>query len=325
MTATADYQHTGGAEERLLTITDGVNTWPSDAELGEVRIGAERSYRVYRRISNTEITLEPDFSFSEDFTGEQVTWERRAYQFSREITKVHYVHNLTLDRILTYMPPGSFQENSYSRVGYGRAETFTWQNHGTRFGAADFVIHPPPISSEIFEVSATVNPLIPKVQLEDGTDAAIAAGSNVMTSATGAFTDKLVGSIVRISSDATSPTYFDGGNWEWQAFVLSVDSATQLTLSENSPAAITGRGYSISSPVDIESSTMLEYVEDEAFHQYTKNHKHESFRVARQTARESLILAIARDNKVSLNSVLWATYNHPHWFLSGGFYTTEAV
>ena len=321
ITPTCTYDHTGGASERLLTITDGTNIWPADAELGEVWIDdIEKPFRVYQRLSDTQVTLEPNFSFSEDFTATEVNWGRKAYQFNREITRVHQVQNLSQDRPIAFLPTVDFQDATHAHWGYGVTELCTWQNHGTKFGAADFILIPHPTEVNDIEVTATVNPIIPRIHLESGGDATIAAGSNQVTCTGAAFTNKLVGSIIRIGRRTDIPSYFDNRDFEFQAFVMSVDSTTQLTLSETAPSALATRGWTISSPADLEASTMIEYVEDEAFHQYCKNHKHETFREARAVAKESLRAAIARDNKTSLNSQMWAPYNSSTWWLSGGFY-----
>ena len=53
-TGTVAYDHTGGSNERQLTLTDGV--WPTWTDRGYVRIGLVNHY-VDRRISDTVVTL----------------------------------------------------------------------------------------------------------------------------------------------------------------------------------------------------------------------------------------------------------------------------
>lgn len=315
---TCTYDHTGGAYERLLTITSD-HTWPTDASYGEIYITGT-PYRIERRISDTVATLESDFTLSEDFAATEVSWERNAYLFSREITTVHHMHNVTNDRVIAYVPTSEFQSVSYTRWGTGVTTHFTWQNRGSRFGSTELILLPSPKNAEVFEVTATVNPHIPKVELFSGEDGVVEAASSTLTSATGGFTTKHIGAIVRVGRSAVEPTYFNGDDWEFQAFVTAVTSTT-LTLSE--PCTVTGtRGFSISSPADFDSAVMLEHVEDEAYSQYCKNHDHKSFPTARATAMESWRYAAARDNKVSLNGYLW---DHGGWWSNwyGGFYTTD--
>ena len=314
---TIAYDHTGGTEERLVTITSG-DAWPADATYGEIRVG-ENTYRVGRRLNDVQVTLEDDFSLRSDFVGD-VTWERRAYQFSRELTKVHYVKNLTVDRIVPYLPVSDFMESVDTMWGQGSPDVFTWMNHGNTFGSPEFVLLPAPLRNDIYEVSATVSPLIPKINIVGGPDLVCASGSSTVTSDTNTFTSKLVGCVMRISGDGTPPIDFDGENYDFQAFVTEVVDDSTLKLSESVPFS-GERGYAMSSPIEVDAAVMLEHLEDEAYHQYTKNHDHKSIQQAKMNARESLIMALSRNNKVSLNSRMWSSYGDSGWWNSGAFYT----
>lgn len=319
--ATVSYDHTGGSVERLLTITDGVNVWPEDVGLGEVYIeDVEQPFRVLKRISDTEVQLEPGgFSLDEDYTG-AMKWGRKAYAFNREVVKVLELKNITLDRPIAFMSSVDFQSAVDSHYGYGATEIATFQNHGSYFGSTDFVLAPMPTAENIIEVTAVVNPLIPKIESVRGTTGGVAAGSNTFTDLSGTFTDKLIGSVIRLSSDNTTPTEFNSDNYDFQAFVVSVTDANNLVLSESPTTSFSSVGYNISSPIDIEASVMLEYVEDEAFFQYAKNHDHTKLNENRVQASISMRLAMVRDNKVSLNSDLWVPFNSTNWWLGGGFY-----
>lgn len=306
------YDHTGGAHERLVTVTDGA--LPADASFGELRIG-ESSYRVMNRITDSLCTLEPDFCLTEDMTG-GATWTRRAYQFSREMLKINYVRNITRGLDLSFLPSSLTYTDSYHCTGY--PHHFTYQNHNGSFGVSEFILTPSPTLSEVYEVSGTVSPLIPRINYISGTNAAATIDSDTVTSASASFDKSLVGTVFRLSRDSTPPTGYNYEDWYFQAFVVEVTNATTLKLSELIPETVTGRGYSISSPIDAESSVMLEYLEDEAYHQYTKNHDHKTFPIARKVASESLRMAVARDNRISLNSYLWR--DSDIWgYIRGGF------
>ncbi len=309
------YEHTGGVAERLITVTSG--TLPDDAAMGEIVIGDKR-YRVGMRISDTLATLERDFSLNSDFTGD-ATWARQSYQFSREMVKIQHVR-ISNNFNLTYLAPTDFA--AISRVGWtsGTPVYFTCSNRGTRFGASEFAFYPYPDCSLEVEVSGTVTPLIPTIQLVSGGQAVASAGSNTITSSSATWDKRLVGSVFRVGRDSSPPINLDSSEWEFQAFITSVVNNTTIKLSEALPETISDRGYSISSPIDLESSVMLEYVEDEAYHQYTKNHDHQSFPVARRVAGESVRMAIARDNKASLNSNVWGSDGA--WaYVRGGFFS----
>jgi hypothetical protein len=123
-------------------------------------------------------------------------------------------------------------------------------------------------------------------------------GADTVTSASAAFHKRLIGCILRVSSNATAPIELNSDLWDFQAFILDVPNATTLTLSSTLPSNIVARGYSISSPIDIEASVMLEALEDETFYQYTKNHDHAKSVIASEMAKKSLREAMSRDRRV---------------------------
>lgn len=317
-TATVDYD----ATDKTLTIS-GTGTWPADAALGEVYYG-DKAFRVATRTSDTVIVLDGEFAPSDDFSDVSVTWVRRAYYFSREVSRMHAMVNITNNREVKFLPSSDFQNLSYSRRYGGITTYFTIQNHGSRYGATDIVLLPPPELAEIFEVTATVVPVVPKQTLISGNDA-IPSG-NTIVCGTASFRKDLIGSIIRLSPNTTPPTYYDSENYEFQAFITDVPTSTSLTISE--PTGITtARGYAISSPIDIDVSVMLECLEDEAYFQYCKNHDHKSLAMASQVAKSSLREAICRDNnRVSLDSRAWDSWNWPYWggsFIPSQSYTSQ--
>lgn len=319
-TMTVSYLHSGGSHERLLTVTDG-DFWPPDATYGEIRIG-EFIYRIEKRINDLQATLEDDFSLSSNWNGE-VTWERRAYTLGRTVTKVHYVQDISRDRPIPFMSRSEFMSSSYTQWGHGDISRFTWQNHGNRFGSSEFILLPAPAHEDLIEVSATVNPLIPKIVALTGTGCSVVQGSNTVETNYSNLTNKVVGAVFRLATDNAPPSSDIDDDWEFEAFITKVIDHNTIELSEPSPLTAEDRGYIISSPIDIDADVMLEYVEDEAFAQYCKNHDHKSYDMAKMITRESLTMARARDNKVSMNSRMWDRHWSSSSYSGSGFYTVD--
>lgn len=293
------YDKTGGSSERLVTITSA-DTWPDDAIQGELKVG-DVYYRIHQRLSSTTATLAPGMELSADYTG-KATWQRRAYQFGREIRKVHYMHNLTTDKPLAMLPPMEFDATSHGSFSSGSLRYYSWQNHGNRFGSSEIILYPTPIDTNTVEVSAEVFPHIPTIKGTTGVDMATTSGSTTVTSAAASFNSSLVGSVIRIGRDATVPTESNSEEYTHEAFVLSVDSPTSLTISEAPADTLTGLGYLISSPIDIEASVMLEALEDEAYYQYCKNHNHQQLQTASSMAQKSLVEAMVRNERTEISS-----------------------
>lgn len=293
LTVEIDFDYTGGAEERLVTITDG-DPWPTDATYGELWIG-EDSYRILKRISDTQATLESEFSPSADLNEVDAIWKRRSYRFQRAIRDIEFIENVTTGAQMYQMPMGEF-----ATLRSGTPRYFSWQNHGSEFGASEIILHPIPTVAETIEAHAAILPLVPTIHSVTGTDLSGTSGTTAVTCAGGSFSSKHIGSILRVSLNADAPTQYKSDDWTFQAFITEVPSATTLTLSEPLPASYSSRGYLISSPIDIEVSVMLEAFEDECFFQYTKNHNHQGLKDAAAIAQKSLRDAMVRDNTMCI-------------------------
>lgn len=317
---TCNYDFTGGASERLLTITSA-HAFPADAEEGEVYFEGV-AYRVEKRISSTQVTLRSDSCPLADFTAKEVLWARSSYPLPRRIARVHS---------LTCRDDGIIPLYYLSPQDFYTAQTLDWGSIGgpSRFtikaisatGETGVVLSPAPEGAKTYEANVTVSPSIPTVAGVKGSDGAIASGSNVFNSATGQFTDRLLGAMLRIGIDAEYPVG-DAFSHSFQAFVVRVVSSTQLELSEISPSAVSDAAFYISSPIDVDSDTMLHYVESESFAQFCRNHKHESLRDAMAISAGDLRSAIVADQQV--NKIrLFEPYRH--WPGDYGYWSSRYV
>lgn len=287
------YDHTGGTNERQATLSSG--TWPTDATYGELLIG-EKTYRIEERVSDTVVTLESDFSLSEDYSG-GATWQRRSYQLPREMTKVFYVQNMETQLPLFEVSADEYSSDMYTPYTSGYAQNFTWQNTGGRFGASEITIWPAPTASQIIEVSASVVPHKPTINIIDGDDLSGTSGSKEVGFDATTFDSSVIGSVIRISKTGNAPKGFSSDEHAFEAFIVGLDGESTLLISEPLTESFTDSGFAISSPIDIETSVMLEAVEDEAYYQYTKNHDHQGRQEAAQMARKSFIESVVRDNR----------------------------
>lgn len=300
------YDHSGGLYERLATITSG-GYWPQDADQGDILMD-DRFYRIEKRISDVQAVLESDFTLRGDTTG-TATWRRNAYQFPREIQCVHNAHNITTRRPLTQLPPSDFDMAGYRPLISGYVRHFTWKNHGGKFGATEFILYPHPLVAETIEVNASVLPHIPYLANLSGNTLTGTQGESTVVCSGAQFNSSVLGAVIRVGRSSTEPTGLDSSNWVHQAFITSVTNSTTVTISEPLPESYSGRGYTVSSPIDIEASVMLEALEDEAFFQYTKNHDHAKMQIAAELSKKSLLDAMSRDNKTTgdayTNSLNW--------------------
>lgn len=292
----AIYDYTGGAAERIVTLT-GPQTWPIDAIYGEVLIG-DVPCRVATRISSTQITVNAMEAPTADYIG-TVVWVRSAYPLPVRIQKAHALVNRSEGVYhLQYLSPADFFDRyAVSAQTIGAPFQFTIQSAGV-VGESALVFYPSPTGGETYDMNATIHPAIPTVLDVHGSDGAITSGLKVFTSSEAVFTKKLVGCLLRISYDTEVPLG-SASLHEWQAFIESVTNETTVVLSEAAPATYTSATYGISSPIDIDPDTMMAYFESECYAQYCRNHKHESLADAMRIMQMDLRDAIVQDQRIA--------------------------
>lgn len=317
VSSTFTYDHTGGSSERMITLT-GSTTWPTDATSGYIKVGTI-TYRIDSRVSSTVATLRSQESLNADTTGE-LTWYRNSYALPRLIQKIHHLYDRTAEREVGYVRASSLSEAGFES---GTTAMFTWMHSGDAFGGSQIVLSPAPSQVSTYEAFVTTMPIIPRIHEVTGATASVTSGSTAVSCSGAAFTNKLVGSVFRLSLSSTLPSDDNADLWEFQAFITAVPSATTLTLAEAVPITASGRGYLISSPIDIDAGCMLNCLESEAYAHYCRNHKHESIGAAMGLAKADLIQSVAMDNKVSRDRCFLVELDHALMSESGSTIVNE--
>lgn len=258
-TGTVDFDYTGGANERQLTLAGG--TWPSWAANGAVRIG-QVTYDVDRRISNTVLTLDDTltpvadiasgtsytiyqdtYSMPEDFVGSGPFYPDEAWG------GLQWIHPSEWLRTTRYYQSSASLPRFYSFRGSpdvpGRMAISLFPYPDTN-KTLDFIYHrrPRPIAL---------------VSYSTGT-ATTSASSTTVTGSGTTWTSSMVGAILRISSSTTDvPTGFEGSNvYAVERNIRVFTSATSLTVDESIDTTYTAVKYEVSDPLDIEDGAMLE-------------------------------------------------------------------
>lgn len=252
-TGTASYVHTGGASERLVTfsasvLTDEMANW-------SVRIGGVPC-RIEGILSSTRCTLEPTLNPGRDIpAGSPYRLYPAYYVLPNDFKRLaqpradssgwglierRYDEILALERDdditgtpVCYCIRGI--EDLYGSMGlwvYPASDSD---------GTLDFIYERRPR-----EIRYTGY----RAQEKAGT---VSVSGQVVTGTGTAFEPDMVGSIIRISGSASTPTGWRGNNpYVVQRSIVSVTSATQLVLDSPVSNSLTGAGYTISDPVDID-------------------------------------------------------------------------
>lgn len=268
-TGSLSYDHTGGATERRLTLTDG--TWPSWAALGHVRIN-DVPYNVAARVSDTVLTLSEDSNPGADTTADEGYWSllRDTYSLPIGFVAGDEVVTNEVGGVLQYVHPRDWSSSRRVNTGPGRPVIYTYTGDRTTYGRQ--VIHFWPPTDQVYAIDLLYRkrprPMVYD-RVEDGL-VTVAADSTSLTGDGTRFLSNHVGSVIRLSLDSeTRPTGNDGLNPAvFETLIAGYTSSGAITLTDAAPQAFSGVAYSISDPCDIEPHTHEVYFYRECERQF---------------------------------------------------------
>lgn len=259
-TGTVAYDHTGGTYERQLTLTSG--TWPDWAQYGRVLIG-DVVYEVNSRESDTVITLKDPVDPDADIAaGTTYVIYRNRYPFP-DGWRFLYTPE-TEDGWLSVwsMSPEEWMVRERNLISSGPADYVTVMADPDSPGGFVLAVDPYPSAASTLDFIMQVAPAMLR---RTGFETASRAGtvSNTGTAVTGSgtsFSSDMVGSYMRFQNSTDYPTGLEGTNpFTEQHRILSVESATGLTLATTPDTNYSAKKYCISTPIDMDR-TMFQSV-----------------------------------------------------------------
>lgn len=256
---TIAYDHTGGANERQVTLTDA--TWPTWAALGVLRIG-QVDYEIVSRVSPTIITLSENSNPGADVaSGTAYTIYRNQYPLPNDFLAIGNVHNQTNSSMLIYVEPTDWHERTRAVLGPGLPVCYTIMGSRNYLNTMTMFLWPAPDAA--YSLAGLYQRAMRRILVQDYTDGTLTVTSN-STSVTGtgtAWTSRMEGSVIRFGSSITNPPTGMGGSdpFEVERMITDVASATSLTIDAVTGTAYTGTKYRISDPVDIAEGNMQSF------------------------------------------------------------------
>jgi hypothetical protein len=295
-TGTVQYQHSGGAVPRQLTLTGG--TWPSWAGEGTVAI-ASIPHIATGRISDTVLqlatyanpgqnvasgtayrlwqdtyTLPPDFGSSGDMVA--IGWQRQ----------------------LTYVTPDEHLRLQRLQLSPAQPWCYTIRGDDRKYGALAVTFYYPPDQVLLVDYTYRRRPRQLRVLGESTGTASITSSSTAVTGSGTAFLSSHVGSVIRFASDNLNgvPTGLRGANpYTVERTIVAYTSATSVTLDQDPQQSLTNVAYSISDPVDVEPGAMLNYFMQEVRRQCRMARRMESSKDEERQYQEHRIAAYEAD------------------------------
>jgi len=257
-TGTVTYDHTGGSNEREVTLVTG--TFPSWAARGIIRIN-NIDYGVSKRVSDTVVTLSINNNPGEDVTtASSYTLARDSYTLPLDFQSANQLRNADKNWAWpTYVAPGEWLKHHESKEASNDPRIYTYMADPDYLGAMAVFFYPPPSSANNFDFvyQRTPHP----VRITDYKDGTLTgtAGVATLTGKDATWTQSMVGSIVRIGTLEDHPDGIDGLNpYQEERVITSVDSATSITVDQVLDDGHTNVKYRISDPLDIEQGAMFE-------------------------------------------------------------------
>lgn len=262
-TGTVVFDFTGGANERQLTLTGA--TWPSWAAAGNVKLG-NVDYRVATRESDTVLTLDPDANPGADVASTTYTLFRVRYPLPVDFRTKSEAFNLPnhypLDAV---SPSGAYAGRQY----FYNAPNESWQttivNDPDELGRLALEFSPAPLTAIEYGFVYKRAPRLLKTEKYATGTVATTADSTTITGTSTVFTEDMVGSIIRIGASSTEPTSevgsLDADEITLPAYTRTITeftSATEIVVDESIPDTTSGRGFTISDPIDVHLGTMLD-------------------------------------------------------------------
>lgn len=250
---------------RLLTLFGG--TWPTDAQFGDIVID-NRRYLVQRRVSDTVLLLDEYESPKEDFAaGTSYTWARSRYllpYFVGDI--VELVDTAVQNKIKRIFVEESFWISEWFVTGMPSSWSLIPSRH--RPGQWEVWLSSSPYDVRqyryMYENRWASN------EVEELNSGTVAVTSDVATFSSAILTSSCVGAVLRVSSSTTQPTSVIGkydtvtkttvlNPPASERIITSVSSTTVALLNEAVSSSVSGKAFTISSQVALNTEGMLEF------------------------------------------------------------------
>lgn len=253
-TGTISYDHTGGANERLVTLVAG--TMPANAAQYRLKIGND-IYPVDQRLSDTTFTLVEDLNPGIDLasTSDWIAY-RNTYSLPADFISMDHPIDRTNWWSMQYISPSEWSGDEL--FGFS-GQPFNWTimaDPDIDGGHAIRVVgYPGDRRRMVFIYRRTgFEPIVSGLETEHtvGTVSLTAATSAVVGNGT-SFSDEMIDTYLRVSKNANEPTSVEGDNISSEQYkVRSVTDATNLTLFTNAAASVSNRGYLVSDYLDMD-------------------------------------------------------------------------
>ncbi|NLX55069.1 MAG: hypothetical protein GXY58_08145 [Planctomycetaceae bacterium] len=306
-TGTIAYDHTGGAQERLVTLTGG--TWPtSTAHYLLVISGVP--YPVDQWVDATNVTLRADANPGADVAASTAyQLYRTSYPLPVGFVGGGELWDLADERQVEFVSTDEELQDSIFDKTLHIPRAASIRNDQEYLNSLSLVFTTPPSEARTFTLTYRRSPRRLITEKYSTGTVSMSAGTTTCTVSIGKFTAAHAGCIIRFGTAAAEPTNIFGGLTDTEnpfsdeRTIVSVASDGASCVLDSAPsAAVTAVKFTVSDPLDIEHTAMLTAYQRLAEHAYTVLTKREQKdRLERyQLARQAVLQAKDLDRRVDL-------------------------
>lgn len=249
-TGTIAYTHSS----RQVALTSG--TWPSWAAFGLIQI-AGVEYRVVTRTSDSVLVLSVNHNPGADVdAGTTYDLYRDTYPLPVNWQSIGTVRDANNDYELTRMAPNEYVACRTVYVAPSQPTAFAIMGDPSYVGTMCLRLYPPPDAIYQYDYMFKRYPRqFTTWQYDTGT---VTTSGTSVTGTSTAWNSAMVGCVIRFASTGTDiPTGTHGARPYYQSRIIAgFSSTTGLTLDQALDAEVTGVGYEISDPIEIEAPSM---------------------------------------------------------------------
>lgn len=262
-TGSIEYEHAGGAFERLVTLTGG--TFPTDARLYRIRI-ANIHYEIEEYKSATTITLPEVGNPGADVAaGTEFLLFKPMYPLPSDWRKTISLIDLSTKMELRYVEYRDIDRLQVVQGTLALPNIYTIRNAKEYYGALAIEFGPSPSTTRTYEMTYERSPRL--LSTEKYTKGTVTTSGTTVTGTGTAFTKAHVGAVIRFSADSSNEPTGQVGTTDGlvnpfveQRIVMARSSGTSLTIDSPLTSELTGVRYTISDPIDVYVPTMMTYV-----------------------------------------------------------------
>ena len=306
---TITYVHSGGTNEREITLSGSTWPEPGDLHLYKILIN-QRQYDIDERKSDTVLTLTSKSNPGSDVAaGASYTLFKSKYAlpsgFRRMANDGGEPVAISRGFRLSYVDPSDLLAIQVGNQTPSQETNYTIWSAGEFLGSSVLEIAPPPNRDETYDFvyeAGGRNPTLRSDRYITGT--ATTNGTTTVTGTDTVWSSSMVGCVIRfaaVGSDSPPSGLAFGLDdnalpYEVQRVVTSVASATSLTL-DAAVTTLSGVKYSISDPIDLDPLVMQEAFLRECESKFSRVSSRDDRNERASEAKISLTEARIADNR----------------------------